>query len=239
MFQLLVFVALAFQACSGLTVTMQPQNAAVEIGQNVTLACMVTSLATGESVQWKHRANGSTTFNAITFNANVLGTATKYAVVSTYNLTVINAATSDEGTYRCTAGTTDYDATLTVVDLPTNVVITWGGEPNAGNLVNLTCTATNGRPTPNLRWIINGVDLTDSANLETNSVTTSGYGNSVSNLPLSLDTNMNDNLAVCYVAYDGWNDAMNATYALKINGSASLKMSGLVMSIIIAVLAVM
>lgn len=45
----------------------------------------------------------------------------------------------------------------------------------------------------------------------------SGYGNSVSNLPLSLDTNMNGNLAVCYVAYDGWNDAMNATYVLNIS----------------------
>lgn len=60
------------------------------------------------------------------------------------------------------------------VDLPASVAIGWGGEPNAGNLVNLTCTATNGRPTPNIRWIINGVDLSASAILETNSVTASG-----------------------------------------------------------------
>ncbi|KAL4236344.1 hypothetical protein ACF0H5_004731 [Mactra antiquata] len=200
---------------------------------------MVTGVVLGENVQWKHKSNGSTTFNAITFNTNVLGDAAKYAVVSTYNLTVMNAAVTDEGTYRCTAGTTDYDANLIVADLPSAVAITWAGEPNAGELVNLTCTATNGRPTPNLRWLINGVDFTNSAILETNSVTNAGYGNSVSNLPLNLNTNMNDKLAVCYVAYEGWNDAMNATLVLQINGSASLKMSGMVMTFIIAVLAVM
>ena len=61
------------------------------------------------------RANGTTTFNAITFDTNILGDANKYAIVNQFNLTVINTATSDEGTYRCTAATTDYDAILTVV----------------------------------------------------------------------------------------------------------------------------
>ncbi|XP_060568655.1 V-set and immunoglobulin domain-containing protein 1-like [Ruditapes philippinarum] len=239
MLSIFAFVTLAFQACQGVTVTQQPANSAVEIGQNVTIACMVTNKGVSENVQWKMRANGTSTFNAITFNENVLGDATKYAVVSTYNLTVINAATADEGTYRCTAGTLDYDAQLTVVDLPNAVAIAWGGSPDAGNTVNLTCTATNGRPTPNIRWIINGVDMSASGILETNSVTASGYGNSVSNLPLVLNSNMNGNLATCYVAYDGWDDAMNATYILNINGGASLQMSGLIMSAIVVILAVM
>lgn len=66
-------------------------------------------------LMYYQRANGTSTFNAITFDTNILGDANKYAVVNQYNLTVINAATSDDGTYRCTAATTDYDAILTVV----------------------------------------------------------------------------------------------------------------------------
>ena len=61
------------------------------------------------------KQNGTTTFNALTFNQNVLGTATKYALVSTYNLTVMKLTSSDEGTYRCLVGLKEYDMNLTVV----------------------------------------------------------------------------------------------------------------------------
>ena len=44
-----------------------------------------------------------------------------------------------------------------------------------------------------------------------------GYGNSVSNLPLALTSDMDGKLAVCYVAYDGWNTAMNTTLILDIS----------------------
>ena len=63
---------------------------------------------------------------------------------------------------------------LLVLDLPNSAVITWSADPNAGSTVNLTCTATNGRPTPNIRWLINNVDMSNNAYLETNSVSSSG-----------------------------------------------------------------
>ena len=61
------------------------------------------------------KQNGTTTYNALTFNGNVLGTATKYALVGTYNLTVIKLTASDEGTYRCIVGLKNYDMHLAVV----------------------------------------------------------------------------------------------------------------------------
>jgi len=44
---------LNYPGCHGLTVTQAPANTAVEIGQNATIACIVTSKASAESVQWK------------------------------------------------------------------------------------------------------------------------------------------------------------------------------------------
>ncbi|XP_052271576.1 uncharacterized protein LOC127872287 [Dreissena polymorpha] len=164
-----------FVGCSALTVTQAPADTAVLIGRNATIACIVTNKASSESVQWKFRSNGSSTFNPVTFDSNILGSATKYAIQTVYNLTIITAATSDEGVYRCTAGTTDYDAKLTVVDLPSSVSLTMNGAANAGTTVNLTCTANNGRPTPNLRWLINNVERTSSAILQTGSVSATGY----------------------------------------------------------------
>ncbi|XP_052777756.1 immunoglobulin superfamily DCC subclass member 4-like [Mya arenaria] len=246
-------VVLAFTDVRGLTVTQAPVNTAVLEGRNATIACTVTGKAATESVQWKFKANGTTTFNPVTFDNNILGSTSKYAIHNPYSLTIINAATSDYGVYRCTAGSTDYDATLTVASkfdftfipklnssinyLPTAVNIVWSGQPHAGSTVNLTCTATNGRPTPDLRWVINGMEQTSSAVLETNSVTANGYGNSVSNLPLALTTEMDGHQAICYVAYDGWNDAMNATLTLDVNGGVSMRMrlSGIALAVIVAI----
>lgn len=203
---------------------------AQEVGKNVTIACIVSKDIPLDNVQWKFKQNGTTTFNALTFNQNVLGTATKYALVSTYNLTVMKLTSSDEGTYRCLVGLKEYDMNLTVVDLPSSVEISWASQNNVGSLVNLTCTATHGRPPAPLRWLIDGKDYTDRAIKEATSVSASGYGDSVSNLPLYLDNRLKDKLAQCFVSYDGWDKAMNASYIIQHNGVTGLKVSGLLLS---------
>ena len=53
-------------------------------------------------------------------------------------------------------------------------------------------------------------------------VIVSGYGDSASNLPLYLDNRLKDKLAQCFVSYDGWDKAMNASYIIQHSKSSFL-----------------
>ncbi|KAL4236345.1 Hemicentin-1 [Mactra antiquata] len=173
-FLLLIVLTFLLQGCVAVNVILQPTDTAREIGTNVTLACVVTDKTPSENVQWKHKPEGSDAFNALTFNENVLSDPTKYSIRWTYNLTVHNLQPEDAGLYRCTAGGVDYDATLTVVDLPDNVTIEMVGSPNIGETHNLTCKVFNGLPLPTVRWLINGVDMTSNAVIVNTSSTPNG-----------------------------------------------------------------
>lgn len=215
MWMKLVVTVFAFlQGCIGVRVILQPTDTAREIGKNVTLACIVTDKTPSESIQWKHKPVDSDAFNALTFNENVLSNPAKYSIQWTYNLTVYNLQPDDAGLYQCTAGGVDYDAILTVVDLPENVTIEMIGAPNNGETHNLTCKAINGLPTPTIRWLINGVDMTSRAIME-NTTSVSGYGDIMSYLPLNLDASMNGRGAECVLSYVGWDNAVKATYTIQ------------------------
>ena len=51
------------------------------------------------------QANGGS-YTSLTFGTNILGSTSKYAVTGTYNLTIMNVDSSDDGIYQCSIGST-------------------------------------------------------------------------------------------------------------------------------------
>ncbi|KAK3590766.1 hypothetical protein CHS0354_017282 [Potamilus streckersoni] len=219
-------------------VTVAPTNSSAQLGTNATLACIVTNKADTESVQWKVKTTGSSSFTALTFNENVLASTSKYAIKHIYNLTIINVATTDDGLYRCSVGISDnltnYDAYFTSVSLPTNMTIYWQSNPDSGKTVNLTCKATNGRPPARITWIVDGVDLSPSQYYETTSLTSSGYGDAISRIALFISHQYSGKIAICRATYDGWDNAMEVSTVLTFNGVPTLQATGLLMGIFLA-----
>lgn len=56
------------------------------------------------------------TITSLTLGTTILANDhSKYAVTGTYNLTIVNVQTSDEGIYQCTVGATTREASLQTV----------------------------------------------------------------------------------------------------------------------------
>ncbi|KAJ8305469.1 hypothetical protein KUTeg_016014 [Tegillarca granosa] len=234
MLAIIAAFAAILAVCQGATFTIAPYNTSAEIGGNGTIACIVTNLGS-DSVNWKKKNGNSLT--SLTFNGNVLADATKYAVTGQYNLTIMNVASSDEGTYQCVVGSQTLEAYFSPVcksfNLPNNVSVYWASSPSAGNRVNATCKSTYSNPPANLRWYlasndvntnqpINLVDKTSLAIYNTENVLSSGYGDAVSNLPLDLVSSNHGDWLICEVEFDGYYDVMNYTMQINLKYSSCL-----------------
>lgn len=75
-----------------------PDNYQVEIGQNVVVVCTVTSNPAHTTVQWKRVNNNQETNLDISDSSQY-----QNGNLQNPSLTILNAATDDEGYYRCTA----------------------------------------------------------------------------------------------------------------------------------------
>ncbi|XP_052101487.1 contactin-1-like [Mytilus californianus] len=225
-----------FTACHAASWQITPFNTSAVLGENGTLACIVT-VANGENVQWKKVVGSSVT--ALTLDTTILASdKSKYAVTGTYNLTVVNVQTSDEGLYQCVIGATTNQASLQAVVLPTNVSTYWETSPSIGNIVNITCRATYGKPPPYLRIYKDNIDITHLAYYYTENTRSSGYGDAVASAALTL-TSLDVNKDIrCEVEYDGLYNVMNYTMNTNLNGGSSIKVHGLASVIMFMMVAI-
>ncbi|OWF35554.1 cell adhesion molecule 2-like [Mizuhopecten yessoensis] len=232
MIGIVAFFAVLIGACQGATFDIAPYNTSVEIGGTATIACIVSNLGS-DSVTWKKVVSGSST-TTISLNTQILASATKYSIVGTYNLTISNVVTDDVALYQCTVGSVTNEAYLNTVILPTNVSVYWESAPRAGSSVNLTCKATYGNPPPFLRWYKNDVDFTQDAYYYTENTLSSGYGDAMSTVAISLLSTDENKLYRCEVHYEGWYRAMEYTLQTQLSGSSALQSSGILAAMLLA-----
>ncbi|VDI40393.1 Hypothetical predicted protein [Mytilus galloprovincialis] len=223
------------KACQAATWQISPYNTSAVTGENATLACIAIT-SNGENIQWKKVVGSSVT--ALTLDSTILASdKSKYAVSGQYNLTVMNVQTSDEGLYQCVIGATTKEASLQTVVLPTNVSTYWETSPTIGNIVNITCRATYGKPPPYLRIYKDNMDITNLAYYYTENTRSSGYGDAVASAALTLTAlDVNKDIR-CEVEYDGLYNAMNYTMNTNLNGGASIKLHGLAAALMFVMVA--
>ncbi|XP_076095371.1 cell adhesion molecule 2-like [Mytilus galloprovincialis] len=198
--------------CQTATWQISPYNTSAITGENATLACIV-KLTNGENVQWMRVAGRQSMVSSLdsTLIISDKSDKSKYALTGTYNLTVTNVQTSDEGIYLCCVGATRKQASLQAVVLPTNLSTYWETSPTIGNSVNITCRATYGKPPPYLRIYKDNMDITHLAYYYTENIRSSGYGDAVASAALTL-TSLDINKDIrCEVGYDGLYNVMNYT----------------------------
>ncbi|XP_052061298.1 hemicentin-1-like isoform X3 [Mytilus californianus] len=183
-----------------LPVVQIPDNYQVEIGQSVVVVCTITSNPAHTTVQWKRVNNNQET------NLDI-SDSTQYQNGNLQNpsLTILNAATNDEGYYRCTAtnsvGTgssalsyVDVTGNILQVTVPQNIY-----NVNYGQSVQLVCTVTGSPAVTDVYWV--KVRNSASTTIRATTMDNSKYsGVSISNPSLTiLNANQND-IAVykCY-----------------------------------------
>ncbi|KAK3091019.1 hypothetical protein FSP39_016538 [Pinctada imbricata] len=221
------------RACHGFTFVIEPYNTSAPIGENGTLGCIITNKGS-DSVVWKKQQSGGS-YTSLTFDGNVASDKTKYDV-GTYNLTIINVQSSDAGIYQVAVGSTTRDIYFQPVVLPTNVSVYWENSPASGRTVNITCRATYSNPPPYLRWYkgVNDLDYTSYAYYYTENVRSSGYGDAVSTMAMTLTGSDQNTEIRCEAWYDGYYNAMNYTLNIQLSGVPSLRSQGVLALVFLA-----
>lgn len=79
-------------------VAILSNNYRVEVGNTITIQCVITANPSVTSVQWQRLVNGQTQNVDVAGNARITG-----GTVTTPSITINNAQFSDEGNYICTA----------------------------------------------------------------------------------------------------------------------------------------
>ncbi|XP_048759634.1 V-set and immunoglobulin domain-containing protein 1-like [Ostrea edulis] len=232
----LVLVASLIGVSQCVTFVIEPFNTSAAIGSTGTLACIATNLGS-DSVSWKKKQSSGNGYDSLTFGTNIVTSIqNKYTISGTANLTISNVASTDEGLYQCAIGSVTREISFTPVILPNNVSVYWENSPQSGNVVNITCRATYGNPPPYLKWFKGPtqMELTQNAYYYTTNVRSSGYGDAVSSMALSLTGSDQNQEIRCEAAYDGYERAMEYTLNIQLSGSSSLKAQGLLAALFVA-----
>nr|KAG5695998.1 hypothetical protein BaRGS_023377 [Batillaria attramentaria] len=192
---------------------MAPFNTSAQIGQNATIACLVSNKGSSETVKWYLEGQSS----ALTTDSLFLND--HYQPSGQYNLTIVSVTLNDQAQYTCEAGSNSLSASLTVVDLPSNLSVYWSTSPVAGTTANITCYASRGHPPPTLSWFKNNNELDSSNAAYTGNTDSSGYGVAYSTLPVSLSSGDQGAEFRCEASYPDWNAALSHTLVTQLSGS--------------------
>ncbi|XP_076112262.1 hemicentin-1-like isoform X2 [Mytilus galloprovincialis] len=177
-----------------------PDNYQVEIGQSVVVVCTVTSNPAHTTVQWKRVNNNQETNLDISDSSQY-----QNGNLQNPSLTILNAATDDEGYYRCTAtnsvgtGTSalsyvDVTGNILQVTVPQNIY-----NVNYGQSVQLVCTVTGSPAVTDVYWV--KVRNSASTTIRATTMDNSKYsGVSLNNPSLTILNANQDDIAVykCY-----------------------------------------
>ncbi|XP_060068235.1 hemicentin-1-like [Ylistrum balloti] len=144
------------------TVTIAQTSFGAQVSTTITLGCTVSSVTTVTNVFWQ-RDVGSGTQTITVDGVNFSGSS-----VSTPSLTIIDAVTSDSGSYTCfavnSAGTGNSEtASVTVsTSVPSVTIGQTAYSTNTGNSITLLCTVSSTTTVTNVFWqrIISGVTST-------------------------------------------------------------------------------
>ncbi|XP_052103246.1 hemicentin-1-like [Mytilus californianus] len=133
------------------------------IGNNITLACVVSAIPTHTAVYWTRKINNG---NIVTLNP---ASSTKYSgsTIQSPSLTIIDVDLSDEGNYICHAtnavGTgQSSQAFLDVIVYIPNVTVSNVSPVEFGNSVTINCTVTSTPAATQIVWqrTVNNVNTT-------------------------------------------------------------------------------
>lgn len=206
----------------GVTIVTEPQNTTALENTDATLPCIVANQNFGEDVVWKKIVNGVTT--TISTNSIVTGSG-KYAIAGNYNLTIVNAAIADEGTYECSISNQQSlkkSATLTVASNITSMTLLWPGKSETASMgvqSNLTCTSVKSRPPASFRWYRGNMDITISAYNPTPTTDSNGFGSANSVQTLTLNAADKDTVIRCIADLNDLRDVMTKELPVKFSGS--------------------
>merc|ERR1711976_315023 len=217
----IALLATLFAGCLGQSITAQPSNTSVLLGNNATLYCEVTGTQIGgDDLIWrKLETGGGSTFIGSNLNVN---NATKYASVDKYRLYVFNTELIDEAEYQCSLTPDSYTAYISVNVAPTSITLKWPNNQDwtqQDQTANLTCTAGTSRPPATFRWFKDGTEITNQATVVSVTTDSDGYGAGMSVLTQTPSSSDEGAVYQCIADVPAQTGAQTASLTLTFSGA--------------------